>query len=274
MKYPSWALGLVVVGLLGLVLGCGGKKEQDYRAKLSDAGGLSAGHTVVWRGASVGQVTEVGLDQGAIMAVFQLKPEHQGKLYADVSARVSRGFLGQGQPQLELFGGANVNAGLLTPGAIIPEAGYLDGIDQRQIMWGVAALAAGLVLILLLRGFSWVLRLAITVAVLAVAGVFFKMQWDRYKHHLISPETEAVITGKAYEILSHPAAQEAWRGLVEDAGILYQQGARIGEDASNKLTEHISHQLDARIAALTEQGDAGAASDLRALKTFVDELDQ
>jgi len=264
---------LSVLLLLSFSLfGCGGERARDFKVKLSDAGGLSAGHEVVWRGMPVGQVMTVGLEEGAIVATFQLKPEHQGKLYADVSARVSSGFLGQGQPRLELYGGSTPAAGPLTPDTVIPEAGRLQAFDRQQLIWIGVACAVVLVVLFLLRGVSFLLRLGVTVLVLGAAGYFAKLQWDRYKHHVISPETEAAIMDKAYEVLGHPKAQAAWQAILEDANKVYQSGAEAAGKVSEQAGAALVEQLEGKMSDLQAAGDAAAADDLGRLKTYIEEL--
>jgi hypothetical protein len=269
----KWISGFLPMAVLFLsLLGCGGEKERGYRAKLSEAGGLSAGHEVVWRGMPVGQVTSVGLEDGSILAAFELKPEHRGKLYADVSARVSSGFLGQGQPRLELFGAATPAAGPLTPGIIIPEAGRLQALNREHLVWAAVACVGALLVLFLLRGFSWLIRLAFTVLVLGAAGMFVKLQWDRYKHHVVSPETEAAIMDKAYQVLGNPKAQAAWQAILEDASSIYQMSADVAGKASGEAGSLLVEQLEGKIKGLQASGDSAAADDLLRLKDYVDEL--
>jgi len=269
-------LGLCSSGIIALLLcfsilsGCGDRKESDFHVFLRDANGLTTDSEARWRGVAVGHVTRVDLEQGQVRVDVELYPQYRSRLRQDVKARASRGFLGQGRPALELFGGSNPDAPPLPQGATVREAGVIETFPYKS-----AAVAGGVVVLvilvaLLLKGIRKLIALLLAIALLAAAAWFFATQWGKYHQEFVSPDLEARITAKAHEILGSPEAQAAWESIRGDLADALEKAKEHGSVAAQKAKEKLNAALDAKVEELKEKGKDASVEDILKLKQQLD----
>ncbi len=273
MSMRRMLLGLIVLASCSsLMMGCSIKKPDEMKAELLDPKGLAIMDTVLWRGINVGTVRGVSHENGKAIVRFILFPEFEGVIHSDVTARATRGFAGQERPRLELYGGLNTKAGLLTSAHTIQEAAVWEGFDRRQLALAGALLLAVILVLFVFKSFGFLIRFALFVIFAGGAVWLVKLQWDRYKHHVVSPEVEAQLSGKAYELLQHPTAQAAWQGIVEDAGTVYRAGMDVTGKARKDMATLVRDRLGEKIANLISEGEQVAADELKRLESTMDNM--
>jgi len=264
-------VGLTIVAGLLILAGCGGKKS-DFHVKLSDAGGLEEDSPVRWRGLEVGKVTSVQMADGAVRADVVLSKEYRGKLREGLKARVSKGFLGKGTPTLQLYGGGNPELPPLTRGTEIPEAGALAGFSKTHAIVVGVVFVALLLFCLVLKGIKKLVAFAVALAFLAFSGWFLKLQFDRHRSELLSPELEAKITEQAEQILGSPEAQAAWQTIQADIANALEELKKQTGAAKEAGAKRIQEKLRQKVEELKGKGATAAADDLLKLKEQVEKV--
>lgn len=275
-------LGLVLPLIAVLAFsgsGCG-KAKPDLVVLVDNANGVEAKSKVTWRGVEVGEVTAILPESGKIRMDVKLAPDHQGQIRLGATAKAMRNMPGQQAPTLVLFGGTDLNAPLLPEGSQIPEASLLETLQYVNFWdWLIVTgygkpttIGVGVLLVVvfiawkILKGISKLMVLGL--AVLLVVGSFwvFRMQWDKHKASLVSPELQQQIDTYLHFDLTSPAAREAWNSIRTDFGDILAQAKERGGAAIDAAKAKAESELAKKADELRTQGNETAAQELEKMK--------
>jgi len=155
---------------------------SDFHTLVNDAGGVSKGDPVKWKGAKVGEIIQTGSSNGKIRLDVDLDPQFENEIPNDVKAWATSGFLGIGSqnPRLELvrlkFQKTETTA--LTLGAEVKEAALYESLPYRQIVWIGMALLVIFVVFSIVKGIYKLAIRLVLILVLVIAGYIGWTWWQ------------------------------------------------------------------------------------------------
>jgi hypothetical protein len=235
----------------------------DFYVTADDTKGLVKGSRVKWRGAEVGQVTEISMKEGKFKLDARLNDNYRGQIHADVRAQLANGIMTKMTPVLELYGGTDPNAPLLPRGAQIQVSDGL--IEQARAWWPVlvGGVVCAIVLFLLakmLRGFLRFGLFLAGLALLILTGMWFA-RGSRQGAGDFPAEWQARLSQLANTTFRSPEAVAAWQSLQQQVDGLLQKAKQDGLGVG-AARDPIVKMLDSKIAALRASGQTEAANEL------------
>ena len=262
---------LCVVSALLILVGCAERVPPAYlHTVVRDAEGLLPGSPVMWRGVEVGTVEAMEIEGDGVRVSINLLPEYQAVIREGARAKVMRGALTRDRPSLQIYGGTSQDRPVLQAGSTIPEATFVDTYRDHFLFkhkeWVLVAAILLFVIFFVLSGIKRLIVLGLAVLAVVFSFHVLRMQWERYRDDMLTPEIEARIDDWANQTIRSPQAVEYWTQLRGDMGEILDQAKERGSEASDWARDRISDALQSKADEARARGEEMAADELIRLR--------
>ena len=242
----------------------------DLYATMENAEGLTPGSPVMWRGVQIGTVDSLQLTDAGVSVAINVLPEHRGQLRDDARAKVTRSVLTRNLPSLQIYGGTDASRNLLSRGAVIPEATFMDTYPDHFLYkhrtWIIAGIAILVVCVFVLKGIMKLFFIGLALLACVIAFWVLQQQWDRHKHTILTPEIEARLDAIANDTIRSPQVVEYWESVREDMSVILDQARERGNQASTWTKERVSELISNKVDQARDKGEEAVAEELIRLK--------
>ncbi|MCC5846816.1 MAG: hypothetical protein JJU29_01885 [Verrucomicrobia bacterium] len=243
------------------------KISPDFSVVLTETRGLQADAPVLWQGQPVGTVIRMEPDKEGFRADVLLADHLRNHFHDDLTARAIGNVNRPAQTTLNLYGGTDTRRPKLASGQLVPEALPHATLSQAQIYWIAAGIGALVIVILLVKTITFVMKLGLALALVALGFFYFNVVWERHGQDLI-PESVSARIDQFLATHEVPEHLDEWMvGIKADLHVATNRVTAHGREAGNTMVQSVKDRVREKIEEAGETSEAG-----RMLKEFLDQL--